>query len=133
MSVLFTHEDERVEIPLSEYETLKTLGPKIAEQNALVLNALKTLTDSIAETQRQQQAANDNLAAFASVVTEALKNMSVTVNVPELPAPVVNVTVPEQSAPVVNFTPPAEGKRRMTLKAKRDNKGFVTGFEGTTE
>lgn len=124
MSVLFSQEDERVEIPLSEYETLKTLGPKIAQQNALVLDAIKTLTD--------------NVGTLAVSLKELLQGMNIVVNVPEQPAPVVNFMAPEQAAPVVNVTMPdapvpvvnvtTPEQKPRTVKVKRNKNGYAEGY-----
>ena len=111
----------------AELDEVKMFGVKIAEQNALVLDAVKVSTEANAATQEAIKAMTMALAdvkgVIADAVTAAVAGLNITVNVPEQPAPVVNVTMPEQA--------PA-GKKKFKLTPKRD-KGIVVSYDGSVE
>lgn len=85
-----------------------------------------------AEVERESRRRDDRAQDAAELrerderLVEALERQSVVVNVPELPAPVVNVEVP---APVVNVNVPADddsGTKRVSVE--RNAQGFITGM-----
>jgi len=110
----------------AELDAVKMFGVKIAEQNALVLDAVKATTEANTATQEAIKAMTAALAdvkgVIADAVTAAVAGLNITVNVPEQPAPVVNVTMPEQVA----------GKKKFKLTPKRD-KGVVVSYDGSVE
>jgi hypothetical protein len=120
-NVQINNEEDTVEIPLAEYEAIKAVAAGIAEQNRLVLDAIKSMTDAVAQLE----------SGIAEAVQAAIAGLVINVNVPEQPAPVVNVQVPQQAAPNVTIQEAADGPKVISLKVKRDKNGAVAGIEGT--
>ncbi len=85
--VQINNDEETIEISRADYEVLKSLAPAIAEQNALVLKSLDALRgEMIAQAENQT-------VTFASLV-DAIKEIKISVNVPEQAPPVVNMPAP---------------------------------------
>lgn len=137
-------EQETVEVALSEYEAVKVLASRIAEQNTLVQQqntalqeAVKALaihtTEQNASIQQQNtslqeavKALTENVITIASTLKELAQGMNIIVNVPEQPAPVVNVQVPEQPAPNVTVQTPEQKPREVSVK--RDKNGYTEKY-----
>ena|SRR3990172_1290906 len=115
--------EEVVEIPLAEYEAIKAVAAGIADQNTLVLDGIKAMSEAIALME----------AAITSAIKEAIAGLSIVVNVPEQPAPVVNFSIPEMSVPPAQVTVkmPPEKEKKISMKIKRDRNGAIEGIEGT--
>ena len=123
MSQTINRTEEVVEIPLAEYEAIKAVAAGIADQNSLVLDAIKSMTDAIALMD----------AAITNAVREAIAGINVVVNVPEQPAPIVNFSMPEMNMPPAQVTVkmPPEKEKKISMKLIRDRNDRVSGIEGT--
>ena len=104
---------DTIEVPASEYEAMKAVAAGIAEQNALVLDAIKSMADNI------------------GALKETLAGMNIVVNMPEqqpivIPAPTVynEVNVPQQPAP--NVIIQEQPDKIQTITFKRNREGFIT-------
>jgi len=109
-----------------EFEGMKLLAGSIAEQNALVLNGIKAMTDAVI-----LQAAQ--MADAFTKLGDALASFNIVVNVPEQPAPIINFTIPEMNIPPAQVTVkmPPEKDKKISMKIKRDRNGAIEGIEGT--
>lgn len=118
------NKDETIEIPLSEYETIKAVAAGIAEQNQLVLSAVSEMIKglNILAEQLGQALERDPIIIPAPQVTvEAMKATEL--------SPIINTTPPDV---IVNI--PLDNKPRKTKgKFLRDKNGALSGWESTTE
>ena len=117
-------DDETVEVPINEYEAIKAVAAGIAEQNGLVLEAMRNMLDAV-----QAQAENSE-----KTIAQLLEGMSITVNVPEpapMPTPNIYFTAPESKPANVTVKIPPEKERAIALKVQRDKNGALSGVTGT--
>lgn len=114
-------DDERtVEISVSEFNTIKAVASGIADQNKLVLDAIKAALEQ-----------NAQLAEAFIKLSETLAGLNIIVNVPEQPAPVVNFSMPEMPPAQVTVKMPPETEKKISMKIKRNRDGAIEGIEGT--
>lgn len=124
--------EDTVEIPVSEYEFIKSIAGGIAKQNALV-------QQQNAATQEAIKSLAERIVEMTEELKQAIAGMNIVVNVPEQPAPVVNFTAPQQppaavtvnipeaSPPIVNVTTPEQKAKR--IKVNRNTRtGLAEGY-----
>ena len=110
MPVQINNDEDTLEVSAAEYKAVIDFSARIAEQNRLILDGLKSLRDVIATLAEQQ-------TATSAGMVEAIKAIKIAVNVPEQSAPVVNVEQPDRPA------------RKVTAAVRRDRDGNITGID----
>lgn len=113
-------EDEMVEVRAAEVDAMTAIALGISEQNALVLDALKSLSDTMI-------AQGENLVATFAALRDALASMNITVNIPEQPAPVINMPEINLKPSDLKVTMPKPKKELQ--KVNRNKDGLITSTE----
>ena len=121
---IVSEENDEFLISKDELETVMRFAAVHAEQNALVLDSMKTLREEMVA------AAENQAAMFASLV-DAMRSIQIVVNMPNQPAPVVNM--PEIVIPPaeVKVTMPKPKTEKQTVKRNRD--GLIESTETKIE
>ena len=120
--------DEMVEISAAEYKAVMEFSVAISEQNAATEAQNIATQQSVQALTEALRIQGENQAAMFAALVDAIRAINITVNVPEMPAPVVNMP-----APKVTVQTPAEKKRTGKVKFTRNNNGAITGADITTE
>lgn len=111
-------ENDDVTISREELEIVMKFAAIYTEQNALVLDAIKALRDEMV-------AQGENLTAVFAAFRDAIADLNITVNVPDMPPPVVNI--PEIIVPAAKITMPKPKLEKQ--KIKRDRDGLIVSTE----
>jgi hypothetical protein len=119
-----SEENDEVVISRDELETVMKFAATYAEQNAVVLDGLKTLRDEMI-------AQAENLTATFASLVDAISNIQVVVNLPEQPPPVVNVPEITVQPADVKVNMPKPKREVQTIKRNRD--GLIESTETKIE
>ncbi len=122
--IINNDDSETVEISTAEYEAIIGFSAKIAEQNALVLGSNAATQDAI---KAMTTALADVKGAIADAVSAAVSGLTITVNVPEQPAPQITV----QPA-AVNIEMPKPKSEKQTIKRNKGS-GLIESTETKIE
>lgn len=104
---------DTIEVSSQEYEAIIAWSKGIAEQNALFMSGIKSVSEQIAETY------NVNAQFIADLLRQMLGELHIVVQVPEQPPAVINL--------------PEERKKKVTIKFSHDPDGRIKSAEGTIE
>jgi hypothetical protein len=105
--------EEFVEVPLSEYEATLRFASSIADQNALILDAIAAMVNTITE--------NGNIVR--DTFAQMAQALNIDVVVPDFPPfPPINVTTPEARVVIQ----PNSAKKVATVK--RGKQGEITSI-----
>jgi hypothetical protein len=113
-------EEEMVEVRAAEVDAMTAIALGISEQNALVLNSIKALSDTMI-------AQGENLVATFAALRDALAGLSIVVNVPQQPAPIVNMPEITLKPSDLKVTMPKAKKEVQKIKRNRD--GLIESTE----
>lgn len=81
--------DEEAIAEQAELETAKVILSAVIKQNTAVLESIKSMQAALIQQ-------GENMVAAMGAFLDAAKDIQITVNVPDQPAPVVNVSTPKE-------------------------------------
>ncbi len=126
MDIISEEEQGTIQIPLTEYNSIKAMAAAISMQN-------QAIDDRQVEIARNLLIVADSIK---SLLEHLGKQETLVIPAPEVRVEAANLKIPApiiQSPPDVIVNIPMDKTRKLKMKVTRDRNGALAGFEGTIE